>query len=228
MKPLDLKLDRMQPNPSTNSMDGAEVVDKLAKDWTQPQQLERPDSVGLMTKFLNLFAQRSPSSLPKDRMIKIDSEKLRKRMGELYLQTQISKTSETFSRPHRREALWMPVHALLCRDRFVFACSGDPGGTQPEFVLEDVMFHHIESICNADILEERGEWKVRPTANPLQSKLWGVRNLVFGFGSNRVQEATGDFVVETPMHSRIGPDGEASGADSGGRFLRLRLSCRSE
>jgi hypothetical protein len=154
-------------------------------------------------------------------------------MKDLYLQAQISKTSETFSRPHRREALWMPVHACLCRDRIIFACTSDSPGAQPEHVLEDVLFHHIESICSADILEQTGKWIVRPTANPLRSELWGLRNLVaFGFGSNRVRDQDSDpFVVESPWNCGIGADRKAAGRpgpDAGGRFLRLRLSCKSE
>ncbi len=209
-------------------MDGAEDVDKLVQDWTQPQQLERKVSVGWMQHILSLFGQRASSSLPKNRLIDVNPDELRKKMKELYLQSYISKTSETFSRPHRREALWMPVHALLCRDRFVFTCNG---GTQPEYVLEDVMFHHIESICRADVLEEQGQWKVRPTADPPRFELWGIRNL-FAFGSNRVQDQDSSvFVVEPPEGCGADDNKRASssGADAGGgRFLRLQLSCQSE
>jgi hypothetical protein len=228
MNPLDLNLKRLQPDLSPKNMDGAKIVEKLVKDWTQPQQLEKKVSVGWMPQVLNLISQRSLSSLPKQRMIDVNPDELRKEMKELYLQSRISKTSETFSRPHRREALWMPVHAILCRDRFVFTCNG---GTQSEYVLEDVMFHHVESICHADVLQDGEVWKVRPTANPSRFELWGIRNLVYGLVSNRVQDQdTSEFVVEPPVHCATTEDGQASSpaADSGGRFLRLHLSCQSE
>jgi hypothetical protein len=178
----------------------------------------------------NMVNSLSGASIEKKinrRIFTIVPETARKQMGELYLQCHLAKTSETFSRSHQAEALWMPVRAMLCRDRFIFTCGSDwDSSKQSEPILEDILFHHIDTIGCADVIEHRPrEWAVKSSEIQTHSR----HRWMLGFRSNRVQpDPEGAFSVEAPISPGLSGRWQANSgsiASSSARFLRLTLSC---
>ncbi len=178
---------------------------------------------------INSLSGESKEKKINKRIFTIVPEAARKKMGELYLQCQLVKTSETFSIQHQAEALWIPVRAMLCRDRFIFTCGSHWDSSKRfEQILEDILLHHIDTIGCADVEHSPIGWAVKSCEIQTHSR----RRWMLGFRSNRVQtDPDGAFSVEAPISS--GPTGSwraisGSIASSSSRFLRISLSCYGE
>ena len=234
MLQLALKLNASRKDLSDGESE-LQDAERFVKEWTQLAEQEsksRRNSVH-MVKDAGRKMVKSLSGMPhkketNGRILHITPERARKEMGELYLQSNVSKSSETFSRPPQPEALWMPVRAMLCRNRFIFSCSTNSDGIRHEEpVLEDIMFHHINSICCADIVEDRPrEWAIKLP----EKQVHGASSWISGiaFRSNRVQADQSTFYVEDPLS--YGPQGKwkstsSSSSSTHSRFLRLTLCC---
>ena len=234
MLSLAMKLNASRADLSLDFQRSEVLVREWIHDLEQAEEKSRRLSVvpiGPVRRLFHSFSGIAPEIRIEKKLLRVVADEQRRRMGQLYLQAQISKTCETFSRPNHNEALWMPVHALLCRDRFAFTCSFYSDGTKSEPVLEDILFHHVAAIGSADVVEHRpGEWIIQPSG-----KLVHQRSSFTLFGSLRsrrvADEDHGIFKVETPAPAQIFRSGKWQNSSvptttTNSHFLRLTVACR--
>ena len=233
MLQLALKLNIPRIDATSHTLD-FQLSEVLVNEWIH--DLEQAEGkgrrlsimpIGSVRRLINhSIASRAPQE---KKIIKVIPNEQRRRMGQLYLQAQLPKTSETFSRPNQPAALWMPVHALLCRDRFIFTACANSKGNQSESVLEDIPLHHIDVIGSANVNENSSsEWIIEPCGKLTRQS----SSTIFASMRSRrvVDEDQGAFKVETPAPAHFFRSGNSKGdcgasttADT--RFLRLTLSC---